>query len=149
MNGDKDENLVTLYTKTNSPKQGIQKFTLEKYSAPGQKDRYYLRFMSKSGTYNGCVALFGRNSPYSNGGSPIQMQKCLWVDNSGGQRQQITLPMGGGNPSSGKSYDGKLDYVLTQKLCIGGPDGRLTDNVPVESDTCNTEYTVKYLSNQY
>ena len=73
------------------------------------------------------------------------MQECLWVDNSGGQRQQITLPMGGGNPSSGKSYDGKLDYVLTQKLCIGGPDGRLTDNVPVESDTCNTEYTVKYL----
>ena len=30
-------------------------------------------------------------------------------------------------------------------IWIGGPDGRLTDNVPVESDTCNTEYTVKYL----
>ena len=111
----------------------------------GQKDRYYLRFMSKSGKYNGCAALYGRNGQYSNGGSPIQMQECIWGDNSGGQRQQITLPMGGGNPSSGKSYDGKLDYVLTQKLCIGGPDGRLTDNVPVESDTCNTEYTVKYL----
>ena len=84
MNGDKDENLVTLYTKTNSPKQGIQKFTLEKYSAPGQKDRYYLRFMSKSGKYNGCAALYGRNGQYSNGGSPIQMQECEWIDNNGG-----------------------------------------------------------------
>ena len=145
LNGDKGENLVTLYTKTNTPKQGIQKFTLEKYSASGQADRYYLRFMSQSGKYNGCVALYGRNSPYSNGGSPIQMQECLWIDNSGGQRQQITLPMGGGNPSSGDTYDGYLDYDLTPNLCIGGPDGKLTDNVAVESDQCRTKYTVKYL----
>ena len=70
---------------------------------------------------------------------------------SGGQRQQITLPMGGGNPTKGKKYDGKLDYVLTQKLCIGPPTGRLStkEAVAVKSDTCNTEYTVEYLSNQY
>ena len=143
-NGFGDSSDLVLSYKSN-PKQGIQKFTLEKYSSPGQADRYYLRFMSQSGKYNGCVALYGRNSPYSNGGSPIQMQECLWIDNSGGQRQQITLPMGGGNPSSGDTYDGYLDYDLTPNLCIGGPDGKLTDNVPVESDQCRTKYTVKYL----
>ncbi len=69
----------------------------------------------------------------------------------GGQRQQITLPMGGGNPTKGKKYDGNLKYVLTQKLCIGPPTGRLSkkEAVAVKSDTCNTEYTVEYLSNQY
>ena len=106
--------------------------------------------MSKSGKYNGCAALYGRNGQYSNGGSPIQMQKCLWVDNSGGQRQQITLPMGGGNPTKGKKYDGKLDYVLTQKLCIGSTNGSPGDNKDVFSNKCyNTKYTVEYLSNQY
>ena len=77
------------------------------------------------------------------------MQECEWIDNNGGQRQQITLPMGGGNPRQGQKYDGYLDYVLTQKLCIGNADGKLGDNVPVESDTCNTKYTVEYLSNMY
>ena len=40
-----------------------------------------------------------------------------------------------------------IDYVLTQKLCIGPPTGKLNNNaaVAVKSDTCNTEYTVKYL----
>ena len=38
------------------------------------------------------------------------------------------------------------DYVLTQKFCIGGPDGRLANNVNVESDECRTKYKVKYLS---
>ena len=59
--------------------------------------------------------------------------------------------MGGGNPTKGKKYDGKLDYVLTQKLCIGPPTGKLStkEAVAVKSDTCNTEYTVEYLSNQY
>ena len=76
------------------------------------------------------------------------MQECEWIDNSGGQRQQITLPMGGGNPTKGKKYDGNLKYVLTQKLCIGPPTGKLSkeEAVAVKSDTCNTEYTVKYLS---
>jgi hypothetical protein len=145
LGGDADLNRVTLFTKSNSPSQGIQKFTLQKYSSPGEADRYYLRFLSRDGTIDGCVALYGRNGQYSNGGSPIQMQNCLWVDNSGGQRQQITLPMGGGNPSSGDTYDGYLNYDLTPNLCIGGPDGKLTDNVPVESDQCRTKYTVKYL----
>ena len=47
----------------------------------------------------------------------------------------------------GAKYDGKLDYVLTQKLCIGPPTGKLStkEAVAVKSDTCNTEYTVKYL----
>ena len=144
LNGDKDENLVTLYTKTNSPKQGIQKFTLEKYASPGQKDRYYLRFMSKSGKYNGCAALYGRNGQYSNGGSPIQMQECEWIDNNGGQRQQIIIP---GYGASSGTYTGYLDYVLTQKLCIGPPTGKLNNNkgVAVKSDQCRTKYTVKYL----
>ena len=75
------------------------------------------------------------------------MQKCVWYDHSGGQRQQITLPMGGGNPTKGKKYDGNLKYVLTQKLCIGPPTGKLNNNkgMAVKSDTCNTKYTVKYL----
>ena len=34
----------------------------------------------------------------------------------------------------------------TQKFCIGGPDGKLNDNVNVESDECRTKYKVKYLS---
>ena len=48
---------------------------------------------------------------------------------------------------SGKSYEGILDYVLTQKLCIGPPTGKLSkkEAVAVKSDTCNTKYTVKYL----
>ena len=76
-----------------------------------------------------------------------KQQGSTWVDNSGGQRQQITLPMGGGNPTKGKKYDGKLDYVLTQKLCIGPPTGKLNNNkgVAVKSDQCRTKYTVKYL----
>jgi len=55
--------------------------------------------------------------------------------------------MGGGNPTKGKKYDGNLKYVLTQKLCIGPPTGKLSkeEAVAVKSDTCNTEYTVKYL----
>ena len=100
--------------------------------------------MSKSGTYNGCAALYGRNGKYSNGGSPIQMQECEWIDNSGGQRQQIIIP---GYGASSGTYTGYLDYVLTQKLCIGPPTGKLSkeEAVAVKSDTCNTEYTVKYL----
>ena len=97
----------------------------------------------KSGKYNGCVALYGRNAPYNNGGSPIQMQTCKWIANQGGQRQQITLP---GSGASSGTYEGYLDYVLTQKFCIGGPDGRLANNVNVESDECRTKYKVKYLS---
>ena len=75
------------------------------------------------------------------------MQDCKWIDNQGGQRQQITLPMGDGNPTKGKKYDGHLDYVLTQKLCIGPPTGKLNNNkgVAVKSDQCRTKYTVKYL----
>ena len=38
-----------------------------------------------------------------------------------------------------------VDRVLDSQVCIGGPDGKLTDNVPVESDQCRTKYTVKYL----
>ena len=139
--GDSSDLVLSYYS---TPKQGIQKFTLEKYSAPGQKDRYYLRFMSKSGKYNGCAALYGRNGQYSNGGSPIQMQECEWIDNNGGQRQQIIIP---GYGASSGTYTGYLDYVLTQKLCIGPPTGKLNNNkgVAVKSDTCNTKYTVKYL----
>ena len=56
--------------------------------------------------------------------------------------------MGRGNPRKGQKYDGDLYFVLTQKMCIGPPTGRLSNNaaVAVKSDTCNTEYTVKYLS---
>ena len=68
----------------------------------------------------------------------------------GGQRQQITLPMGGGNPRQGQKYDGYLDYVLTQKFCIGSTDGSPSNNKDVFSNKCyNTKYTVEYLSNQY
>ena len=121
---------------------------MEKYSSTGQADRYYLRFLSRDGNYDGCVALYGRNGQYSNGGSPIQMQECEWIDNSGGQRQQIIIP---GYGASSGTYTGYLDYVLTQKLCIGPPTGKLStkEAVAVKSDTCNTEYTVEYLSNQY
>ena len=150
LGGDDDLNRVTLFTKSDSPSQGIQKFRLEKYSASGEADRYYLRFLSRDGNYDGCVALYGRNGQYSNGGSPIQMQECQWIDNSGGQRQQITLPMGGGNPRQGQKYDGYLDYVLTQKFCIGSTDGSPSNNKDVFSNKCyNTKYTVEYLSNQY
>ena len=51
----------------------------------------------------------------------------------------------GEKPSSATRAARVSRTISTQKLCIGGPDGKLTDNVPVESDTCNTEYTVKYL----
>ena len=63
---------------------------------------------------------------------------------SGGQRQQIIIP---GYGASSGTYTGYLDYVLTQKLCIGPPTGKLSkeEAVAVKSDTCNTEYTVKYL----
>ena len=71
------------------------------------------------------------------------MQDCVWIDNQGGQRQQITLP---GSGASSGTYEGYLDYVLTPNLCVGGPDGRLNDNVNVESDECRTKYKVKYLS---
>ena len=48
------------------------------------------------------------------------------------------------------SYDGYLDYVLTQKLCIGSTNGSPGDNKDVFSNKCyNTKYTVEYLSNQY
>ena len=84
----------------------------------------------------------GGNLPSS--GSPIQMQECEWIDNSGGQRQQIIIP---GYGASSGTYEGYLDYVLTQKLCIGPLTGKLSNNkaVAVKSDTCNTKYTVKYL----
>ena len=70
--------------------------------------------------------------------------KFKWIDNKGGQRQQIIIP--GYGASSGK-YTGYLDYVLTQKLCIGPPTGKLNNNkgVAVKSDQCRTKYTVKYL----
>ena len=144
LGGDDDLNRVTLFTKSDSPSQGIQKFRLEKYSASGEADRYYLRFLSRDGNYDGCVALYGRNGQYSNGGSPIQMQECEWIDNSGGQRQQIIIP---GYGASSGTYTGYLDYVLTQKLCIGPPTGKLNNNkgVAVKSDQCRTKYTVKYL----
>ena len=62
--------------------------------------------------------------------------------------QQIIIP---GYGASSGTYKGYLDYVLTQKLCIGPPTGKLStkEAVAVKSDTCNTEYTVEYLSNQY
>ena len=55
--------------------------------------------------------------------------------------------MGRGNPRKGQKYDGDLYFVLTQKMCIGPPTGKLSkeEAVAVKSDTCNTEYTVKYL----
>ena len=67
-----------------------------------------------------------------------------WIDNSGGQRQQIIIP---GYGASSGTYTGYLDYVLTQKLCIGPPTGKLNNNkgVAVKSDQCRTKYTVKYL----
>ena len=51
-----------------------------------------------------------------------------------------------GSGASSGTYEGYLDYVLTPNLCVGGPDGRLNDNVNVESDECRTKYKVKYLS---
>ena len=55
--------------------------------------------------------------------------------------------MGRGNPRKGEKYDGDLYFVLTQKMCIGPPTGRLSNNaaVAVKSDQCRTKYTVKYL----
>ena len=89
----------------------------------------------------GLVGLVGHK--IAHGGSPIQIQTCKWIANQGGQRQQITLP---GSGASSGTYKGYLDYVLTPNLCVGGPDGRLNDNVNVESDECRTKYKVKYLS---
>ena len=122
-------------------KQGIQRFTYEEYSpCVGCENLRRLRFKSKSGDYNGCVALYGRNKPYSNGGSPIQMQECILEDNNGGQRQNIQIPGAGRNPRGAK---GTLKFYLTSNLCIGGPDGKLTNNVAVYSDQCRTGYKVK------
>ena len=40
---------------------------------------------------------------------------------------------------------GTLYFDKTEKFCIGGTDYSLKDGKHVFSDTCNTEYTVKYL----
>jgi hypothetical protein len=44
----------------------------------------------------------------------------------------------------------RVDYVLTQKFCIGSTDGSPGNNKDVFSNKCyKTKYTVEYLSNQY
>ena len=121
-----------------TPKQGIQRFTYEEYAhCNGCRTLSRLRFKSKSGDYNGCVALYGRNNGYSNGGSPIQMQACVLDDNKGGQRQNIQIP-----GSGRKDAKGKLDFYLTSNLCIGSVKGSVSDNKHVYSDQCRTNYKV-------
>ena len=133
-----DASDLTIFSESTS-KQGIQRFTYEEYSpCIGCRTLSRLRFESKSGDYNGCVALYGRNNGYSNGGSPIQMQKCILQDNQGGQRQDVQIP-GAGR----KDAKGKLDFYLTSNLCIGSVKGSLSDNKHVYSDQCRTEYIVK------
>ena len=94
--------------------------------------------MSKDGDYNGCVALFGRNGNMRNGGSKIQMQKCILKDQDGGQRQNIQIP-GFGR----KDAKGTLKFYLTNNLCIGSTNGPVKDNKHVYSDQCSTGYKVK------
>ena len=98
-----------------------------------------LRFKSKDGSYNGCVALFGRNDKYSNGNSPIQMQTCKLEANKGGQRQNIQIP-GSGRENNA---EGTLKFYLTPNLCIGSTKGSVGDNKYVYSDQCRTGYKVK------
>ena len=129
---------LTVYSKS-SPKQGIQKFTYEEYSpCSGCNNLRRLRFKSKDGSYNGCVALYARNGGYANGGSKIQVQTCIKDDHEGGQRQNIQIPGAGRNDA-----EGKLDFYLTNNLCIGSTKGSVGDNKHVYSDQCRTNYKVK------
>ena len=135
-----DSSDLTVYSES-TPKQGIQRFTYEEYSpCVGCENLRRLRFKSKDGDYNGCVALYGRNNGYSNGGSPIQMQECILEDNEGGQRQNIQIPGAGRNPRGAK---GTLKFYLTNNLCIGSTKGSVSNNKPVYSDQCSTGYKVK------
>ena len=129
---------LTVYSES-TPKQGIQRFTYEEYiPCNGCQAISRLRFKSKSGDYNGCVALYGRNNGYSDGGSPIQMQECILDVHQGGQRQNIQIP-----GSGRKDAKGKLDFYTTSNLCIGSVKGSPSDNKHVYSDQCRTEYIVK------
>ena len=66
------------------------------------------------------------------------MQDCILADSKSGQRQNVQIP-GAGR----KDAKGKLDFYLTNNLCIGSVKGSVSDNKHVYSDQCRTEYIVK------
>ena len=155
---------LTVYTETN-PKQGYQMFRYEEYyysPCSGCENIILnrLRFKSKSGKFDGCVALYrlrrnhlsrrfsrshivshryGRNGKYSNGGSPIAMQDCQADVHMGGQRQDIQIP-GNGRSNGAK---GTLKFDKQPGFCIGGTEGSPKDGKLVYSDQCRTGYKVK------